>query len=148
MSEDIGSQVDRYFRFLSDEFGFVKSHERCDQNEYEARFCAHDLAIRLEKYRRELYAYLSKPSEPHEEVNLFVLVDYLNNDTKDAVDSNYFRDEERLDECYRLQIEWLADVIGRHLPEIREFFSDKLYRENCSALKDYVIERHPDFYAR
>jgi hypothetical protein len=148
MTDTIPFYINKYFKFLLEQFDFEKSNEKCDEQYYEVKFHAHDMSIRLEKYRREVYVYLSKPSKADEELNLFSLIEYLDRNIEESVKSNYFLGVKDLNECYRLQIEWLATVLKMYLPKARTFFLDKFYSKNFTAFSDFVIKKHPDLYAK
>jgi len=148
MSEAIPFHINKYFSFLWEDLRFSKPLVDHDGSYYEVKFHGPEVDIRLENYRRDLYLYVSKSSKPDQEANFFALVEFLDRNTNKSVKPNYFRNVKDLDECYRMQIEWLAKVLRGYLPEIRDFFSDDLYSFNMSALRDYRVRKHPDLYAK
>ena len=109
-------------------------------------FSSNDFVIRIEKYFREFYASLYKMGKADYEVNLFNLLEYLKQNDDEKPESNYFRNEKDLDECYRKQIDYISSTIYKNYNLINDFFNRQDYESNVSSFEKYWKIKHPEFY--
>ncbi|MEI6219657.1 MAG: hypothetical protein WCP86_12210 [bacterium] len=144
----LGEHIDRYFGFLVSEHGFVKGEAASDRQSFEIVFHSKTFNLKIQTYHRGIDAYLCKPIKPDDEINLFLLLQFLYEDTNKKISSNYFADTKDLDETYRLQIKWIAAAIESHLNEIKAFFAASDFEKSVIAVRQYVIAKNPELFAR
>ena len=114
--------VYEYFEKLISIHGFIKRNELIDDQSYFIEYSSSIFVIKLEKYRKEFYATLYKLDDPDNKVNLFNLLQYLNKSSLKAPESNYFHEENNINECYRKQLRYISGIIYENFVEINIFF--------------------------
>lgn len=148
MQEDIVKYIDDCFENLLGKFGFIKQNEVNEDRTFFVEFSAKTFAVKLEKYRREFYATLYKKDRPDDEINLYNILQYLNQNSSNVPESNYFVDEDDIEECYRKQIRHLASDISDYFPQLDEFFNHEEYDSEIENLDKYLQEKDPELFGR
>lgn len=142
----VASFVDKTFSFLIEE-GFLKKGQKYDSDYFEVIYQSEDIVMRIETYRREIYMYFSKNTEPTKEVNMFNLIEFFEIGSGTYLKSNYYREITNETECYRLQVEWLAKCVKTYLHQIQRFFMKEDYLLNLDSLTRYLKEKYPNLFA-
>jgi hypothetical protein len=114
------------FAKLVEKYGFVKSMELNEEGAYSIEYSNAAFMIKLEKYFMEFYVALYKTGTD-KGVNLFNLLNYLNKDSSDISESNYFKEEKDLEECYKKQFNYIVDTIDKNFVLINDFFTSGEY---------------------
>lgn len=135
-------------RFLTQEYGFVQGDSISDGQSFQVEFRSDVVCLKIEKYRREVYAYLYKPAKQNDEINLFVLIQFLHKETTTGTKSNYFTEVEDLAENFRLQTQWIAKALKANFREINSFFLSPEFEQNTRALNQYVIGKNPELFRK
>ena len=140
--------VREHFAFLIHKREFELRDTSPDDESFALEFTSKVFDIRLEEYRREIYAYVRKHGCADDEINLFTLLQYLHRDEADQPSSNYFSDVKDLDDCLRMQMNWIAETIRSHWAEIEQFFLSREIDENLEKINVYVMAQHPELFAK
>ncbi len=156
MQEDTARYINDCFQNLVEEFGFVKQREVNEDQTFFVVFSTKTFAVKVVEYRRELYAWLHRVDHPDEEVDLYTddeidlynLIEYLNQNSSNVPKSNYFVDEVDLEECYRKQIKLITSTISDFFPQLDEFFNREEYNSELENIDRFVVERNPDLFGK
>lgn len=140
--------VREHFAFLIHKRGFKLCETSPDDESFALEFTSKVFDIRIEKYRREIYAYVRKHSCADDDINLFTLVQYLHRDEADQPSSNYFSGVKDLDDSLRMQTRWIAETIRCHWTEIEQFFLSSELDKNREQINAYVMTQHPELFAK
>lgn len=148
MEEDFIKYISVFFKTLIDIYGFNIKREVNDGQSYSIEYNSDIVGIKLEKYRREFYVTLYKLNRPDREINLFNLLDYVNQTKSKALESNYFRDEKNIEAYYRKQLNYISEAIYDNYNVIKDFFSSNNYESKVADLEMYIIKKHPELFRR
>jgi hypothetical protein len=145
MKSEIGLLVEKYFSFLKTDLGFAITNEESLGADYRVEFSSPDVVIKIEKYRRELYCYVSKFGDPDSEAHLFNLLKYLHRGVLPEDSLHYFSNIEDVTESFRLQVELISQKIKENYSAIKIFFGPD-YRNNILGLNSYLIQQNPQLF--
>lgn len=141
--------VQSYFRFLTEDYNFIESVSVSDGQAFQVEFCSKAVNVKIEKYRREIYVNLYKPSNPNNEMNLFVLLQFLHEKTdRKTIASNYFSDVNDIGECFRLQIQDVATALKSNIDDIMSFFLSEDFENKIYDVNRFVIDHHPELFPK
>jgi hypothetical protein len=73
------------------------------------------------------------------------LLNYLNLPPSGVPESNYFKEEKDLDECYKKQLNFIANIIFENLTAINDFFEIN-YDSNMKELKKFILSKYPNLF--
>lgn len=148
MKDEIGitTLVNQYFSFLKVNHGFVLSGQEIHNSDYRIVMTSPDLVIKLEKYRRELYCYISRLDDPESEVHLFNLLRYLSSGNISESSLQYFSHIEDATESLTLQLKLISGKIQDNYLSIAEFFEKENYKSNLSKLNAFVMKQNPNLF--
>jgi hypothetical protein len=140
--------INLYFGFLVSDYEFVKCREVEEDNTFFIEFGSTTVSLKLEKYRREIYVYLYKPTLPNNGINLFLLLQFLSKDTASKTESNYFTKILNSEENYKMQVQWIAMVLKSNIDKIIEFFLAPDIDEKIQEVNRYVMSKYPKLFLR
>lgn len=138
----------KFFSSIIEIYGFQKKRELNEGQSYMIEFSSNNFVIKIEKYFREFYALLYKINKPDYEINLFNLLEYLKQGDEKKFESNYFRNEKDIEECYKKQIDHISSVIYENYNLIGDFFNGEDYELNVVKFEKYWKNKHPEFYKK
>lgn len=133
---------------LIESYGFRELKKIEDDLSEFAEYSSEHFVVKLVTYRREIYVTLYKAGNPDEEINLFNLLNYLNQKNSTTVESEYFPSETNLEECYRKQLKHIAYTVESHFKEIYDFFTCENIELEYSALEKYMLMTYPNLFSR
>ncbi|GGA92042.1 hypothetical protein [Puia dinghuensis] len=136
------------FTKLVEKYGFIKSTELNEEGVYSIEYSSDTFVIKLEKYRREFYVALYKTGYPDKGVNLFNLLSYLNQTSSDVPESNYFKEEKDLDECYKKQFNYISDTIYQNFDAINDFFKSGNHELKMVDIRKFMLSKYPELFKR
>lgn len=136
-----------YFSKPLEKYKFIKENEFTEGDSYSVEYKSDSFVIKIIKYRREFYLTLYKSENPKNEINLFNLLQYLNK-TTEIPKSNYFTDENEIDESYRKQLNYLSTCLYENFEEINVFFSNKSYESKVVDLENFMINKYPNLFKK
>ncbi|WP_183577507.1 hypothetical protein HDF18_11125 [Mucilaginibacter sp. X5P1] len=148
MEQIFTKHINELFKKLIDTYGFKRKTDLNENESYMILFASEKIAIRIEKYFRELYTSLYKVDEPDFEVNLFNLLDYLIQDDEKVPQGEYFHREKDLEECYKKQLTYVSSVIDENYDLISDFFNADKYELRTAEFEKYWRNKHPEFYGK
>lgn len=148
MEQHFVKYIYEFFKRLIEIYGFHKRKELNEGQSYMIEFSSSNFVIRIEKYFREFYASLYKEGEQDYQINLFNLLEYLVQDDEKVPKSNYFRNENENDICYKKQIDHISSVLYKHYRLIDNFFNENNYELKVKEFERYWKGKHPEFYNR
>jgi hypothetical protein len=140
--------VHEHFAFLIHKREFKLCDTSSDDESFALEFISKVFDVKLEKYRREIYAYVRKHGCADDEINLFALVQYLHRDEAAQPSSNYFPAVKDLDDSLRMQTRWIAETFRCHWREIEQFFLSSELDKNLERINAYVMTQHPELFAK
>jgi hypothetical protein len=143
MEQNYIKYIGMSFKKLIDIYGFTKVE--LNDHAYMIEYSSMAYVIKVEKYFREFYISLYKTSESDNAINLFNLLEYLNQDDA-APKSKYFRNEKDIEECFRKQIDYLSSVIYENYILINDFFSADNFELEFAEFQKYWKIKHPELY--
>ncbi|MCJ7484388.1 MAG: hypothetical protein MUO31_15670 [Thermodesulfovibrionales bacterium] len=144
---EIQGYINKYFNFLIKELGFSKKEENSDNSEFfNVTFANSLMGVTIEKYRREIYMSIFNCANAEKKVDIYNLINYLEQDKKKYLKSKFFTKEHNLEECFRLQIEWLAELLIKYFPKIKEFISNEKSDQHFADVTKYIIKKHPELF--
>lgn len=146
MSDIIKKYADDFFNTLILKFGFKVKSEIVSDEFYLMEYVSESYVIKLEKYFRELYTTVYSLSRQDKEVNLFNLLEFLKQNDAEVPDSNYFRKEKNLEECYKKQLTHISSIIYDNLDLLNDFFSKDKVERNILELDSYWKSKYPELY--
>ncbi len=146
MKAELGTLVKTCFSFVEKDLGFVITNEESLDSSYRIEYSSPDVVIKIEKYRRELYCYISKVGDPDSEAHLFNLLRYLHRGALSEISLHYFSDIADVAESFRLQAELISQKLKENYPAIKTFFGSPNYRDNVSSLNSYLIQQNPNLF--
>lgn len=146
MSDIIKKYADDFFNTLILKFGFKVKSETVSDEFYLMEYVSESYVIKLEKYFRELYTTVYSLSRQDKEVNLFNLLEFLKQNDAEVPDSNYFRKEKNLEECYKKQLTHISSIIYDNLDLLNDFFSKDKVERNILELDSYWKSKYPELY--
>lgn len=135
-----------FFKKLIEIYGFHIKKELNEGLSYMVEYSSRIFVIRIEKYFREFYATLYKINKPDNEINLFNLLEYLKQNDAQIPQSEYFRKEKDIEECYRKQLAHISSVIYDNYDLIKDFFCENNYELRVTEFERYWKNKHPEFY--
>lgn len=144
--EKILNYIDDYFIVLFKKFGFFVRNEINDDQTLSVEFCTKTFVVKLEKYRQEFYATLYKIGFPEHEINLFNLIQYLNQDSNNVLESNYFVNEKNLGERYKKQLKHIVSTIFDYFLQIDEFFKHDNFCLELEKLNKFMQDKYPELF--
>jgi hypothetical protein len=136
------------FTKLVEEYGFSKVTELNDEQNYSVEYCSTTFGIKLEKYRREFYATLYKSGNPDKEINLFNLLRYLNQDSSNVPEAEYFHRETNLEDCYRKQFDHISTTVYENFAAMNDFFRSENYESKVTDITKFMLNKYPELFKR
>lgn len=136
------------FTKLVEKYGFIKATELNEDGVYSIEYRSDTFVIKIEKYRREFYVALYKTGYPDKGVNLFNLLSYLNQTPSVVPESNYFREEKDLGECYKKQFNHISDTIYQNFDAINNFFKSGNYELKMIDIRKFMLSEFPELFKR
>lgn len=146
--DQVRDAVKEYLGFLTHAHSFTVLENDPDDEDFIFLATSDTFDVRLEKYRREIYAYVRKHGHPTDEINLFTLLQYLHRNEADRPSSNYFPQLKSLDESLRMQVQWIADAISAHWSEIEQFFKNMEPDKIMAQINSHVMAQAPELFVR
>jgi len=146
LQENVVKYIYDCFEDLVEKFGLTRQNEINEGQTFSVDFCAKTFAVKLEKYRREFYATLYRVDRPDYEINLYNIIQYLNQSSSNVPEPNYFVDEDDIEECYRKQIKHIASNISDYFPQLDEFFNHEKYDSELEKLNRFLQEQDPELF--
>lgn len=134
------------FKELTDIYGFRLKTELNEGQYYLIEYSSSEYIIQIEKYFREFYTSLYKTNKPDSKINLFNMLEYVKQGELQIPKSEYFRSEKDIEECYKRQLNHIADVIYENYGLINNFFNKDNYELNIIEFQKYWKNKHPEFY--
>jgi hypothetical protein len=143
MKDEIGYLVEKRFRFLETDHGFKITYRESLDSNCQIEFSSPDVVVKVEKYRRELYCYVSKFGDPDSEAHLFNLIRYLHRAGPKEKPLHYFANVKDVSESLGLQIELIGEQLEENYFAIKAFFFS-LTLTYLNKIQIYLgRERHP-----
>jgi hypothetical protein len=136
------------FAKLVEKYGFTKSTELNEKEAYSIEYRSDTFVINLVQYWREFYVSVYKIGYPNKAVNLFNLLKFLNQASSSVPESNYFREEKDLADCYKKQFNYISDIIDESFIELNDFFKTGDYDSKMAEIEKYMINKYPDLFKR
>lgn len=140
--------VKEHFSFLEEDFEFALIKEEYDEQYFEMIYQSEHVRIKIQRYRQELYLQITSTTEPEGWVDFFNIVEYLNHNKAIRVDYNFYPEINDLQIRYEKQIKWLAQVFREYYLSVKPFCDSRNYRENQARLREFLINRYPNFFKR
>lgn len=134
------------FNKLVEKYGFSKSAELNEEGVYSIEYSSDAFVIKLEKYRREFYVALYKTGYPDKGVDLFNLLNYLNQTSSDVPKYKYFEEEQDLDERYKKQFNYISDIIDDNFAVINDFFKSGDYELKMADIRKFMLNKYPNLF--
>ena len=140
--------INTFFKKFIDVFGFTVKDEFNDGESYFIEYSSKTFVIKIEKYFREFYATLYRLDDFQEEINLFNLLDYLNQGSETKPTSEYFHKEKNIEECYKKQLNQISTLIYNNYAAINDFFNSEDYKSKIIDLNSYIINKYPKLFKK
>lgn len=137
-----------FLKNLIEIYGFSIKDELNDGQSYFIEYSSETIVIKLEKYRREFYVTLYKLNNPDKEINLFNLLDYVNQTKSNAPKAEYFRNEKDIEECYKKQLNYISNLIYDNYDAINDFFTIDNYESKVADLEKFIMKKYPDLFRK
>lgn len=102
--------------------------------------------IKIETYFKEIYITLFNERYRKDEINLFNLLEFLNQKNEIYPTSNYFHNEKDIDICIKKQLLFLSQILIESFIQITEFFNDSKYLNNINKFYNYHRNKYSDLY--
>lgn len=134
------------FTELVKNFGLTKSNEVDENDNWLIEYKATSFYIKLEKYRREIYTTLFRHDDPEGEINLFNLLQFLNQNEAKKIESNFFEDETDLEECFKKQLSHISTTISTHFHSIETFFNSEDFTTKKIELNNFMKQQYPELF--
>lgn len=148
MEKNFIKYIHVFFKNLIDVYGFNIKEELNEGDSSFILYSSNIFVIKLEKYRHEFYVTLHKLNVSDKEINLFNLLDYINQAKLNAPRAEYFKNEKNIDECYKKQLNYISNLIYDNYDEINDFFSSDNYEFNFADLENYIVNKYPDLFGK
>jgi hypothetical protein len=148
MEQKILKHLYNSFAELVEKYGFSKVNEVNEGQSYWIEYGSTNFVFKLEKYRKEFYATLYKTGNPVKEVDLFNLLAYLNEAAADIPESEYFRKEKDIEECYKKQLSHISATLYEHYEAINNFFSSKNIDLQFSEIREFMLKKYPELFKK
>ncbi|RZA02201.1 MAG: hypothetical protein EOP47_07895 [Sphingobacteriaceae bacterium] len=145
MNAEVLNHIHKSFEVLTTKYGLTMFNE-INNDGYLLEYGSNDFVIEIEKYYRELYAAVYKKDISKDGIALFNLLGYLKQDSLDKPESNFFREEKNLDECYKKQISHIVTALLENYSIIKDFYENDSYELKIDAFSKYWRTKHPEFY--
>ena len=146
MEQNFVKYIHEFFEKLVEHFQFKIKKELIQEQSYVIEYISKNFVIKIEKYFREFYARLYEINDLNNEINLFNLLEYLNQGSINVFKSEYFRNEKNLEECYRKQLEHISSAAYTNFFLINDFFSQDKYKLKIADFEKYWKNKHPELY--
>lgn len=146
MEQSFIKYIYEFFKRLIEIYGFKIKTELNDGQSYMIEYSTGGFVIKIEKYFHEFYATLYKINMPDSEINLFNLLDYLKQGSKEIPSSEYFRKDKDIEECYKKQLAHISTVINENFDLIDDFFNEGRYELNIIEFEKYWKSKYPELY--
>src|SRR5882724_5917465 len=145
----------KFIKYLYDSFiklvgkyGFSKLTELNEEGAYSIEYRSDTFVIKLEKYRREFYVALYKTGYPDNSVDLFNLLNYLNQASSDVPKFKSFEEEKDWDKCYKKQFNYIVDTIDDYFVVINNFFKNANIESEMEGIEKYMVKKYPNLFKR
>lgn len=148
MSQNFQKYIYESFAKLVEQYGFRKENELNDDQSYSIEYCSNTFVLKLEKYRRDFYATVYKTGYQDKEINLFNLLIYLNQNTKNIPQFDYFQEGINIEEYYREQFSYISTTLYKNFEEINDFFSSGDYESKFNDINKFMIDRYPNLFKK
>ena len=142
MEEYLVKNIHMHFDKLVEMYGFKIKAELNEGNSYMIEYNSENFVFRIEKYFREFYLTVYSINEPDTEINLFNLLEYLNQEKLIVPKSKFFSGENSIEECFKKQFEYLLSVLIDNYFDINYFFNTDKFKSNIDNLKQYWKNNH------
>jgi hypothetical protein len=146
MEKVIRELVYTSFEKLIEKFNFQIHTESYNNRFFLIEFKSDKIIIKLEQYFRGIYVTLYRIDKPDFEINLYNLLDYLNQSNFDEKEDRYFENEKDLIVAFRKQLEYIASLLYKNYYLINDFFISGNYLSNFAEFDKYWRNKHPEFY--
>jgi len=148
MEYEFQKDLHSIFIKLIEKHGFIKSTELNAEGVYSIEYRSDIFVIRLEKYRREFYVALYKTGYPDNSVDLFNLLNYLNQASSDVPKFKSFEEEKDWDKCYKKQFNYIVDTIDDYFVVINNFFKNANIESEMEGIEKYMVKKYPNLFKR
>lgn len=149
MDELFLKSADESLSKLIRKYHFIKRKSVNDNESYYIEYSSNSFGIKLEKYHREVYATLYRLDYPKKEINLFNLLNFLNqNRDSNYITSNYFDKEKDINKCYKMQLKNLSMIIYENFDLLNDFFNSENYLSNFENVEKFMINKYPAFFKK
>lgn len=146
MEQGFVKYIYEFYKKLIEVYGFQTEKELNEGQSYMIEYSSKSFVIKIEKYFREFYATLYKIDKLDNEINLFNLLEYLKQDDAQVPQSDYFRKEKDIEECYKKQLAHISSVIYNNYDLIDDFFGEDNYELGVVEFEKFWKSKHPEFY--
>jgi hypothetical protein len=146
MEERYLNYIREFFNKLIEIYGFKIEMELKEGQSYAIVFASINFAIKIEKYFREFNVTLYKLNDQDNGVELFNLLEYIKQGTENIPESDYYRNEKDIDECFRKQLKYISNVIYENYQFINDYFNNNNYESNIVELNRFRRNKYPELY--
>lgn len=146
MKEEVLIYIDNCFESIVEGYNFKKVIKINDERDFLMEFHSKGFNIILESYRRELYCNLSKENDSELKIQIFNLLEYLNINSDNIPNANYFKDERNIELCYKKQIKYLSDIIYDNYAIIYNFFNQDKLEVRFNEIRVFMINKYPHLF--
>lgn len=133
------------FSELETKYGYTVAEEYDNNSTYFIDYQSCMLTLELTAYHHEFSATLLK-KDIEQGVALFNLLDYLGCDISWRGISHFPKEGTDLNERYKAQLIYLADIIHKNIDLINEFFSRTDIKEQFSEMTRFVVKKYPNLF--
>jgi hypothetical protein len=72
----------------------------------------------------------------------------LPQDLTNVPESEYFREEKDIEECYKKQLNYLSKVVVDNFTTISNFFRNENFELKVADLEIFIINKYPELFKR
>lgn len=134
------------FNFLVKDYGFVKARLINGGNDFLVDFSSANFTVRIEQYWQEFYISVYKDDEHDGRADLYNLLDYVNPSSKENPTFKSFDGEKNLDERFKMQFRYMAEVLSHNFDTVNDFFVTGNYKAKMADMTKFMINKYPHLF--
>ncbi len=148
MERKIIKEIKNQFSFLISRFDFeMQKINFFDKNNvFNIIYKSKNVLIKIENDRRELFVRIASRNLPKYEIDLSIVIEYLNMYRSRKIESNFYSEIKNFEKCFYLQTKRLAKILLLYYPMILNIFHAKYYKNNIKKLDDFARKRAECFF--
>jgi hypothetical protein len=149
MEQNLLEYLYNCFTNLIEKHAFHIENELNDGQSFSIEYHSNIFIFKLEKYRREFYATVYKSdNNNNDEIALFNLLKYLNRNSSNVPESNYFKEEDDIEECFKKQLCHISTTLYENYSAIICFFENTNYNSEIKNINNFMISKYPELFKR